>query len=52
MEIFVTGGAGFIVRTALRGEGLHFARGSLFETVTLLEILRRRSWVKEDEFLQ
>lgn len=29
---------------------LYIARGSLFETVTLLEIFRRRSWIKESEF--
>ena len=36
-----------------RKEFVHFlyiARGSLFETVTLLEIFRRRSWIKEAEF--
>jgi len=26
---------------------LYIARGSLFETVTLLEIFRRRSWIRE-----
>ena len=29
---------------------LCIARGSLFETVTLLEIFRRRSWIRESEF--
>lgn len=30
---------------------LYVARGSLFETITLLEIFRRRHWVKESEFV-
>ena len=29
---------------------LYIARGSLFETVTLLEIFRRRSWINNSEF--
>lgn len=29
---------------------LYIARGSLFETITLLEIFRRRQWIKDDEF--
>ena len=29
---------------------LYIARGSLFETVTLLEIFRRRSWISNSEF--
>ncbi len=29
---------------------LYIARGSLFETVTLLEIFRRRSWINDSEF--
>lgn len=29
---------------------LYIARGSLFETVTILEIFRRRSWIKEAQF--
>ena len=29
---------------------LYIARGSLFETVTLLEIFRRRSWINGSEF--
>lgn len=36
-----------------RKEFIHFlyiARGSLFETVTLLEIFRRRSWINKAEF--
>lgn len=36
-----------------RKEFIHFlyiARGSLFETVTLLEIFRRRSWINNSEF--
>lgn len=30
---------------------LYIARGSLFETVTLLEIFRRRSWIADSDFL-
>jgi len=30
---------------------LYIARGSLFETVTLLEIFRRRTWINGSEFL-
>jgi len=36
-----------------RKEFVHFlyiARGSLFETVTLLELFRRRSWINNSEF--
>jgi len=36
-----------------RKEFIHFlyiARGSLFETVTLLEIFSRRSWINSSEF--
>ncbi len=29
---------------------LYIARGSLFETITLLEIFRQRKWISEDEF--
>ena len=29
---------------------LYIARGSLFETATLLEIFRRRSWINDSEF--
>jgi four helix bundle protein len=29
---------------------LYIARGSLFETATLLEIFRRRSWIGDSEF--
>jgi four helix bundle protein len=29
---------------------LYIARGSLFETVTLFEIFRRRFWIKDEEF--
>jgi four helix bundle protein len=29
---------------------LYIARGSLFETVTLLEIFRRRTWMNNSEF--
>jgi four helix bundle protein len=29
---------------------LYLARGSLFETVTLLEIFRRRTWMNNSEF--
>jgi len=30
---------------------LYIARGSLFETVTLLEIFRRRGWIKDFEYI-
>jgi four helix bundle protein len=30
---------------------LYIAKGSLFETVTLLEILRRRNWIKDSDFI-
>ena len=30
---------------------LYIARGSLFETATLLEIFRRHNWVVEPEFV-
>lgn len=29
---------------------LHIAKGSLFETVTLLEIFRRRGWIEDSAF--
>lgn len=31
---------------------LYIARGSLYETVTRLEIFRRKKWVEEDQFLE
>jgi len=31
---------------------LYIARGSLFETVTLLEIFRRRKWLRDSEFVK
>jgi len=29
---------------------LYIARGSLYETMTLLEIFRRKSWISENKF--
>ena len=31
---------------------LHIARGSLYETITLLEIFHMRDWIKPDIFLE
>ncbi len=31
---------------------LYIARGSLFETITLLEIFRRRNWIRDPEFVE
>jgi len=31
---------------------LHIARGSLYETLTLLEIFHMRDWIKPDIFLE
>jgi len=30
---------------------LYIARGSLFETVTLMEIFKRRNWIDEDQYI-
>jgi four helix bundle protein len=30
---------------------LHIAKGSLFETVTILEIFRRRMWINDSQFI-
>jgi len=31
---------------------LYITRGSLFETITLLELFRRREWIKDVDFLE
>ena len=31
---------------------LYISRGSLYETITLLEIFRRKKWISEDQYLQ
>jgi len=33
------------------GQFLYISRGSLFETITLLEIFRRRNWIDDSDFL-
>jgi four helix bundle protein len=31
---------------------LYISRGSLYETMTLLEIFRRKGWISEEKYLQ
>lgn len=31
---------------------LHIARGSLYETMTLLEIFKRRNWINQEKLLE